>query len=125
MTESPISYREVEPPPPLAPFVRCIWRLKGVSDGAAEPIIPDGCAEIVVNVGDPFVRHTSANELHVQSQRLIAGQLSRAITLEATGRIDVWGIRLHPWCASTFTDVPAIELRDCDVALSECWSARF
>jgi AraC-like DNA-binding protein len=90
-----------------------------VSDGAAAPVIPDGCAEIVVNVGDPFVRHTSANSSHVQAQRLVAGQLTRAITLEATGRIDIWGIRFHTWCASAFTDVPASELRDCDVSLGD------
>ena len=119
MTEPPVIYREVEPPPALAPFVRCIWRLRGVSDGAAEPIIPDGCAEIVVNVGDPFVRHTSPDRSHVQAQRLVAGQLTRAITLEATGRIDIWGIRLHTWCASMFTNIPALELRDRDVPLGD------
>jgi AraC-like DNA-binding protein len=119
MTDSPITYREIQPPPPLAPFVRCIWRLRGVSDGEAEPIIPDGCAEIVVNVGDPFVRRTSPDASHVQASRLIAGQLTRAILLEPTGRIDIWGVRLHPWCASTFTDVPAAELRDCDVPLAD------
>ena len=119
MTELPISYREVEPPLRLAPFVRCIWRLRGLSDGAAEPIIPDGCAEIVVNTGGPFIRHTSGSSSHVQAERLVAGQLTRAITLEPTGRIDVWGIRLHTWCASTFTDVPASELRDCDVSLAD------
>src|SRR3954462_11244215 len=98
MTETEFHYREIDLSPALAPFVRCIWRLRGESDGAAEPIIPDGCAEIVVNVGDPFVRHTSPSESHTQSQRLIAGQLTRAITLHATGRMDIWGIRLHPWC---------------------------
>ena len=119
MTEPPVIYREVEPPAALAPFVRCIWRLRGVSDGAAEPIIPDGCAEIVVNVGEPFIRHTSESGAHIQAQRLVAGQLTRAITLEPTGRIDIWGIRLHPWCASTFTDVRASELRDRDVSLAD------
>ena len=119
MTEPPVIYREIDPPPALAPFVRCIWRLRGVSDGDAEPIIPDGCAEIVVNVGDPFVRHTAAKQSRVQAQRLVAGQLTRAITLAPTGRIDIWGVRLHTWCASTFTDVPATELRDCDVPLGD------
>lgn len=119
MTQPPVIYKEVEPPPALAPFVRCIWRLRGVSDGAAESIIPDGRAEIVVNVGDPFVRHTSDDSSHVQAQRLVAGQLTRAITLEPTGRIDIWGVRLHTWCASTFTNVPASELRDCDVPLGD------
>jgi AraC-like DNA-binding protein len=119
MTEPPVVYREVQPPPELAPFVRCIWRLRGVTDGAAEPIIPDGCVEIVVNAGDPFVRHTSPTASHVQSQRLVAGQLTRAITLEATGRIDIWGVRLHPWCASSFTEIPASDIRDRDVALGD------
>jgi AraC-like DNA-binding protein len=119
MTQPTVIYREVEPPPALAPFVRCIWRLVGAFDGEAQPIIPDGCAEIVVNLGDPFVRHTSAASSHVQPQRLIAGQLTRAITLEPTGRIDIWGIRLHTWCASTFTDAPPSELRDRDVSLGD------
>ena len=119
MTEPEFHYREIEPPPALAPFVRCIWRLRGVSDGAAEPIIPDGCAEIVINVGDPFIRYTGTGSRQVQPARLVAGQITRALTVRPSGRIDVWGIRFHPWCASAFLDVPAVELRDQLVALGD------
>ena len=119
MTDPEFHYREIAPPPALAPFVRCIWRLRGTSGGAAEPIIPDGCAEIVINVGDPFVRYSATGSGEVQPARLVAGQITRALTVQPSGRIDVWGIRFHPWCARAFLDVPAVELRDQVVALGD------
>jgi len=64
MSDHALQYREISPPGVLADFVRCIWRLHGdpgqdAAGGSPEPIIPDGCAEIVVNVGDPFIRHAA------------------------------------------------------------------
>src|SRR4051794_20635922 len=113
MSEHAVQYREIAPPPALAPFVRCIWRLHGTGGaGSAEPIIPDGRAEIIVNVGDPFIRHMPDGTWHRQPLRLVAGQLTRALTLEPSGRIDIWGIRFHPWCAATFLGASASELRD-------------
>jgi AraC-like DNA-binding protein len=122
MSEHHVQYREITPPPALAPFVRCIWRLHGNGNGAtsgAEPIIPDGCAEIVVNVGDPFIRHTADGSWHRQPLRLVAGQITRALTLEPSGRIDIWGIRFHPWCAAIFLGASASELRDRLFSLDE------
>jgi AraC-like DNA-binding protein len=120
MSEHAVQYREITPPPALAPFARCIWRLHGSGTaGSAEPIIPDGCAEIVVNVGDPFIRHMPDGSWHRQPLRLVAGQLTRALTLEPSGRIDIWGIRFHPWCASTFLGASASELRDRIVSLDD------
>jgi AraC-like DNA-binding protein len=120
MSEQALRYREISPPGVLADFVRCIWRLYGDhTGGSAEPIIPDGCAEIVVNVGDPFIRHTSDTTSHQQPARLVAGQITRALTLEPSGRVDIWGIRFHPWCASSFLGVSACELRDHVVSLDE------
>ena len=42
----------------LGPFVRCLWRLRGAR-GEIEPqaIVPDGCFELIVHLGEPFVRH--------------------------------------------------------------------
>lgn len=120
MSEHAVHYREITPTPTLAPFVRCIWRLHGTGgSGSAEPIIPDGCAEIVINVGDPFVRHMPDGSWHRQPLRLVAGQITRALTLEPSGRIDIWGIRFHPWCAATFLGASASELRDDLVSLDD------
>jgi len=118
MSEHAVHYREIRPPPALAPFVRCIWRLHGNgSAGSAEPIIPDGCAEIVINVGEPFIRYMADGSWHRQPFRLVAGQITRALTLEPSGRIDIWGIRFHPWCAATFLGASASALRDNLVSL--------
>jgi AraC-like DNA-binding protein len=121
MSEHALEYREIASRGVLADFVRCIWRLHGDpgrdQGGPPDPIIPDGCAEIVVNVGDPFIRHGPDGSSELQPLRLIAGQITRALTLEPSGRIDIWGIRFHPWCAARFLGVSASELRDRVVSL--------
>lgn len=116
-----LEYRELDPPPALRPFVRCLWRLRGPrpAGGAPEPVVPDGRVELVLNVGDPFIRHTSDGCAHQQPMRLVAGQITRAATLEPSGRVDLWGIRFHPWSASRFLGVSGAELRDRFFSLDE------
>jgi AraC-like DNA-binding protein len=121
VTDTDFHYEEIGPPAMLASHVRCMWRLRGPASEAvpAEPIVPDGCVEIVLNLADPFIRHTGAGASHSQSLRLVTGQLSRAVTIAPSGRIDLWGIRFHPWAAAAFLRVHGTELRDCMLALSD------
>ena len=120
-----LQYREIVPPAALRPHVKCIWRLHGPRPDAAvpEPIVPDGCVEMILNLGDRFVRHESASHSHRQPSRLIAGQITRAITLEPTGRLDLWGIRFHPWSAAAFLGVSGDELRDSFLGLDDASSS--
>jgi AraC-like DNA-binding protein len=82
------------------------------ASSAPEPILPDGCVEVVINLGAPFIRHTADHAPHRQPLRLVAGQLTRAVTIEPSGPIDLWGIRFHPWAGATFLGVSGNELRD-------------
>jgi AraC-like DNA-binding protein len=110
-------YREIAPPASLARYVRCLWRLTADRGaGRPEPVLPDGCTEIVVNVGDPFARLEADGTSARQPLVLLSGQLSRATQLQATGRIDLWGIRLQPWASGIFPGT-ASSLRDHYVAL--------
>jgi len=120
MSEETFHYIELVPPRALTPFVRCLWRMRGVPDLGAppDPIIPDGCAELVVNLGDAFVRH-SHDGSHRQPLRLIAGQITRAVTVQPSGVIDLWGVRFHPWGAGPFLGFSGAELRDCLTSLAE------
>ena len=54
MSETGLTYDQFAVPAALADDVRCIWRLSGTAPPAtgAEPIVPDGCAEIVLNFAD-------------------------------------------------------------------------
>jgi len=115
-----LQYREIEPPPALRMHIRCIWRLFGseTAPSPAEPIIPDGCVEVVLNLGDRFVRHVEGSS-HLQPARLIAGQITRAVTIGSSGRIDLWGVRFHPWSAAAFLGISGNELRDRFLALDD------
>ena len=77
-----------------------------------QPIIPDGCSEIVLNLGDAFVRHTGAGS-HRQPRSLVAGQITRAITIQPSGRVNVWGIRFQPWAAAPLLGFSGAEMQDC------------
>jgi len=85
---------------------------------APEPIIPDGCSEIVLNFEDAFIRHTSAGS-HRQPRSLLAGQITRAIRIQPSGRVDIWGIRFQPWAAAPLLGFSGVELRDCLTAIDD------
>ncbi len=109
-----MKYAEHEPAPRLAAYVRCFWTLQGRPDAeaGADPVVPDGCVEVVLNFADRFRLHCEDGGVELQARALIAGQLTRSITIEPTGAIDLLGIRFHPWGAAPFFRVPAGDLRD-------------
>lgn len=114
-----IDYREIGPSPALTPFVQCLWHLSGPADAAreAQPIVPDGCAEIVLNLGDPFLRVNGGT--HVQPTAMLVGQLTAPVVVIPSGVVDVWGVRLHPWGAAACVGTPLAELREATVALND------
>lgn len=108
-------YREHAPPPSLTPWVRCCWTLTGPASPEAEPqpVVPDGCMELVFNLADPFKRKVSgeAEGFHTQPHEMVVGQLAQPVVIAPTGVVNLVGVRLHPWGASHFLGIPAAELR--------------
>jgi AraC-like DNA-binding protein len=109
-----VRYREHALPPQLAQYIRCIWTLRGEPDASSggDPVLPDGCVEIILNFGDRFRRHLDNGEIERQSLALIAGQITRSIAIEPEGRVDLVGIRFQPWGAAPFLRVSAAMMRD-------------
>jgi AraC-like DNA-binding protein len=104
-------YEQFPVPAPIAPWVECVWRLTGCRD-EAEPtqrVFPDGCLELVIHAGDAF-RARVDGDVQTQPDRLVVGQMVQAVTLEPTGRVEVWGVRVHPWGARLLFDGPASHL---------------
>jgi AraC-like DNA-binding protein len=112
-------YREIAPSPALAPFVRCLWHLSGPADLAREPqpIVPDGCVEIVFNCADPFLRINGGT--HLQPSAMLVGQHSGPVVVVPTGAVDVWGVRLHPWSAAACLETSLDELRESTIPLDQ------
>jgi AraC-like DNA-binding protein len=112
---SPPSYREVLPAPILRRFIECYWFLR--ADRAApsdpQPILPDGCMELVFNLGAPFRRcHPDGRSPWSEEQpsRMLVGQMDHHVTVRATGPVDVVGVRFHPTGAHPLFRFPMAEL---------------
>ncbi len=96
-----------------ARFVQCIWSLNsdGLAAANADPILPDGRVELLLDTGDPVDRHC-ATGVERQPKLQVAGQLTTAVRIRPTGQFGVIGVRLHPWAAGSFLKVAMHELRD-------------
>lgn len=110
----PLRYAQFSPAGELHRWVECYWRLTGEAGLAPHPqrILPDGYLEIILHLGDPFLRADEGTSAVRQARTLFAGQMIRPVRVMATGHTCVWGIRLHPWAAAAVAGVPASELTD-------------
>jgi AraC-like DNA-binding protein len=106
------------PPPVLSGSVKVIWCARGTRDEFAspDPIVPDGCVEMVFNLGDRFI-NAATGEL--QPRDLLAGQMTRPVVALPTGHVDLLGVRFHTARAGAALRVPMWELQDQLIAGSE------
>jgi AraC-like DNA-binding protein len=108
------SYSIVAPEGRLADYVRAIWTVDVAAspgDSPEQPVVPDGCPELIFNLGDPIHR-IRGNEYDVHDRTMLAGQITGAIRLRPQGRVALVGVRLHPWAIHALLGVGAVELRD-------------
>jgi AraC-like DNA-binding protein len=109
-----LRYEQFSPAGELHRWVECYWRLTGAAGLPPHPqrILPDGYVEIILHLGDPFLRVEDGTVAVRQARSLFAGQMMRPVRVMATGRTCVWGVRLHPWAAAAVAGIPASELTD-------------
>jgi len=100
-----------QPPPLLADSVKAIWVARGSREefAAPEPIVPDGCVEVIFNVGGRFV---DARTGELQPRVLLAGQMTRPVIALPTGAVDLIGVRFHTGRAGAALAMPMSTLQD-------------
>jgi len=69
--------------------------------------VPDGCVEIVLNLGDRFI---NAETGELQPRDLLAGQLMRPVVALPTGNVDLIGVRFKSGRAGAALRVPMWQL---------------
>src|SRR5688572_25855544 len=112
-----LAYREWAPDGGAADLIRCVWSLRGQADGGpADPIVSDGCVELVFNLADPFEQIVD-DASRTQPLAMAVGPTTQPTVVRPTGRIDVLGVRLQPWAGQSALGVPMNELRDRCVAI--------
>lgn len=119
-----LRYLELPAPKPLDRVVRCIWFLRGSDAGRpsiSEPqvLVADGRIEIVLHLGDPFVRREDDGSWRPESRTLLAGQLTRPLVVRPNGVTDVVGIRFRTSAAAAFLHLPLAEVTNRVVALAD------
>jgi AraC-like DNA-binding protein len=107
-----------DPPPQLAGSVTAIWFAHGTKQefDAPEPIVPDGCVEIVFNLGARFI---NADTGGLQPRDLLAGQMTRPVIALPTGNVDLIGVRFRTGRAGAAMRIPMWELQDRLIAASD------
>jgi AraC-like DNA-binding protein len=107
---SPFEYSEIGVPAPLARHVRVVWRLRGEAPpGDPEPIVPDGCVELVLNYGEEALE-TRDGRVFAQPKFMAVGQAFAPTVVQLKGDVDMWGVRIQPGAASTLLGVEATAL---------------
>src|SRR5688572_4948692 len=96
-----LDYNEWTPDGGTGDLIRCVWSLRGQGDGRpADPIVSDGCVELVYNLADPFEQVTDGGA-HIQPLTMIVGPTHMPTVVRPTGVIDIVGVRLQPWAGAT------------------------
>ena len=92
---SALRYREVLPPADLRWAVECFW-FAGGPPGGTERIVPDGCPELVVQLGGSMRAGDEGRQLRTQPRALLVGQRSRALLVSPAGEFRTVAVRLCP-----------------------------
>ncbi len=119
-------YREVSPPPALAPHLRCLWLLEHEGpdqqqDQEPERILPDGTVEIVVHYGALMLRQLDDGSYERQGRSVVAGQMRSATHLISTGPTGMVAARFEPWAAAPFLGEALAGLTSQIVPLDALW----
>jgi AraC-like DNA-binding protein len=114
-------YEELAAPVELRGLVHRLWVLRGraAPGGPFQRAMPDGRAELIFNLGDPF-ECLDGRSARTQSLSLLVGPSRRAMAIRPTGRVDLIGIRFRPEALAGWLRVRGGELADASFALGEC-----
>ncbi|HUQ81508.1 MAG TPA: DUF6597 domain-containing transcriptional factor, partial [Gemmatimonadaceae bacterium] len=117
----PMDYRELIPDRRLRACVRCYWVLQAPAVAGATPqrVLPDGCVEMIINLGAPFTRHAADGSTETQPNALLVGPSTQHMSIAATGVVRLVGVRFAPGGALPFLAVSPTELRDAAPALED------
>ena len=114
-------YEELAPPAELRALVHRIWLLRGAGTpglAAFQRVMPDGRAELIFNLADPF-ECRDGDRVKAQPLALLVGPNRRAMQIRATGSVDLVGVRFRPEALSAWLRVRGPELVDGSWALGE------
>ncbi len=119
-----MEYREFAPPRSLAPFVRCFWTLTAPAGApCVEPIVPDGCMELLVHFGDRFASVSDRGATVLQERAVFVGQIRSPFRVVPTGDVGVVAARFRIGGATPWLRGMRVEaLTDTQMPIDALWT---
>lgn len=106
-------YEEAEPPPELRPFIRCLWTYAAPNPtGGVQRIAPDGCPELVIDLGAPYEEEGADGVFRPQPPVIFAGQMTRPMAIRPVGPVEIVSARFEPDGARDFLGMPLVAATD-------------
>jgi hypothetical protein len=114
------TYLELEPPPDLRPWLRCVWTYdSNRGDPGVQRIAPDGCAELILHFAAPYEEQGEDGRFRPQPRAVFAGQLTRPLLLRSAGPVRTVGARFHPWAAKAWLGQPMASVTDLRIDVTQ------
>ena len=117
-------YREYPLAPPLSDFVECVWTLSAPRRAAGappEPIFPDGCVEVIVQLDERARSLRDDGRLELQPSAFLIGPLRGPLLLEPAGPMRTFGIRFRPGRAAPFLPFGVDRLAAVETAIEDAF----
>ena len=115
-------YRKFSAGSLLADYIQCYWTITSnsqIHSPVFNRILPDGCIDIIFNLGDPFYRVSHDLSVNYLPQNFVVGAMRQPLVVGLTGQVEVIGVRFKPGGAYPFFRFPLNEMTDHLVALDD------
>src|SRR5580692_8727404 len=102
-------YQEFHPHPMLQPYIDAFWALNSEhGSDTSEVIMPDGCIDIIVNLGNEC--YTDDGQVKMDHRHAyLVGTMTRYKKLTRPSDTKLFGIRFKPGAFSYFYDYPFLK----------------
>src|SRR5688500_15388894 len=105
-------FNRIQPSGSIKHFVDCYWMVDDEDMTVKiQKIIPDGFAEIIFHYGDPY-KIQIEDDWELQSDFLLAGQITKYFYLANCGRTGSFGIKFKPAAVSHIFNLSMKEYTD-------------
>ena len=112
--------RVYKPAFPLSQHVDLFWRTTNSGlPSSRRRIYPDGAMALVIHLKNPAMSFFIDDHAHHIRVPLLAGPYSRSFQIDPSQSTAVIGVRFRPGAAGMFFPIPAHELHNVDIPLSD------
>jgi AraC-like DNA-binding protein len=119
-------YQEYRPCAALADFVKCFWIMEATHNPfqGKEALIPDGCIELIFNLGTPYRRYDSDNNAALLKHSHLVGERDRYFLIEQTRAVHLIAARFKPGGLHPFVRFPIAEVTNQTIDLDLIFGSR-